>query len=246
MNLRFMTLCDELRRETNPERAWTFANEALGQYGVSSILYCAIAFKAEAERPNVSKAAFVKSNHPQQYFDSFEDEGLLDADLTTEHCVTRTDLLFWHNEAQWSQASNEQLKRAKIERDLGLFMGVSVPASRFGPRLIGGVGLCMAGVGIKEFDGHWRENAADILAICGVLDSGMRRQHLSHFIGLSSRERECMTWLAAGLRPEQIADRLGITRSSVDKYITKARLKLKSGTLEQAVAKAILFNVIQP
>lgn len=57
---------------------------------------------------------------------------------------------------------------------------------------------------------------------------------------LSPRERECLSWLSLGLRVAAIADKLKISESAVNLYITNARIKLDAKTREQAVARAIL------
>ena len=57
----------------------------------------------------------------------------------------------------------------------------------------------------------------------------------------SPRERECVTWLAKGLRTKQIADKLGLKEVTIYLYIQNARHKLQAKTREQLVAKAI-FN----
>lgn len=246
MNHDVMLICETLRAESNPDRFWNVANGALANFGVTSILYSAIAFRGEIDPKHLTKSSFLKSNHCQEYFDTFGDETVLDDDLTSIHCVESNDILLWHGQSQWASATPEQLKRAQIERDMGLFVGVSIPASRFGSGQIGGLGISMGNVSLQDFDKLWQAKAPSILSICGLLDAGMRRQHLRDVVGLSGREKDCLTWLAVGLRPEQIAGRLGIRRSTIDKYIANCRTKLKAATPEQAVAKAVLFNLIQP
>ena len=56
---------------------------------------------------------------------------------------------------------------------------------------------------------------------------------------LSPREHDCLAHLAAGLRTQQIADRLGIKPVTVELHVRRARTKLSAQTREQAVAKAI-------
>ena len=63
---------------------------------------------------------------------------------------------------------------------------------------------------------------------------------------LSDRERECLLWLSVGLRVSMIADKLAISESAVNLYITNAKHKLGSKTREQAVAQAILSTEIIP
>ena len=62
---------------------------------------------------------------------------------------------------------------------------------------------------------------------------------------LSPRERECLTWLAAGLRHDRIAEKLGITRPTVELHLAHARRKLAASTREQALARAVTLGLLQ-
>jgi DNA-binding CsgD family transcriptional regulator len=62
---------------------------------------------------------------------------------------------------------------------------------------------------------------------------------------LSERERECLLWLCAGLRVSMIADKLGISESAINLYISNAKSKLGARTREQAIARAILAGEIK-
>lgn len=76
----------------------------------------------------------------------------------------------------------------------------------------------------------------------------MDQLRLSHFEGdrpvLSPRERDCLIHLAAGLRTQQIADRLDIKPVTVELHVRRARMKLKAATREQALAKAISMRLL--
>ncbi len=63
---------------------------------------------------------------------------------------------------------------------------------------------------------------------------------------LSPRERECLVWLAAGLRSDRIAERLGLARATVDLHLARARRRLGARTREQAVARAIWLGLLGP
>jgi DNA-binding CsgD family transcriptional regulator len=63
---------------------------------------------------------------------------------------------------------------------------------------------------------------------------------------LTGRERECLLWLSRGLRTVAIADRLGIAPATVDLHFKGARRKLRAATREEALAKAILADLIDP
>ncbi|MGJ8623900.1 MAG: response regulator transcription factor [Yoonia sp.] len=57
--------------------------------------------------------------------------------------------------------------------------------------------------------------------------------------GLSTREKDVLHYLAAGLRNDAIASKLGIAEITVRVHITSARRKLGAATREQAIALAI-------
>jgi len=48
------------------------------------------------------------------------------------------------------------------------------------------------------------------------------------------------------LRPKQVAQQMKIGFRTVDKYINSSRKKLKARSRDQAVAKALIFNAIEP
>ncbi|AUG55337.1 helix-turn-helix transcriptional regulator [Thalassospira marina] len=63
---------------------------------------------------------------------------------------------------------------------------------------------------------------------------------------LSTRERECLLWLCKGLRNDAIAERMGITRVTVEMHLRNCRQKLGARTREQAVVTAIKQGFITP
>lgn len=65
-------------------------------------------------------------------------------------------------------------------------------------------------------------------------------------VDLTQREKECLSWLARGLKYEMIADKLGIKPVTVEMHISNARKKLAASTREQALAMAIHFGLVNP
>jgi DNA-binding CsgD family transcriptional regulator len=61
---------------------------------------------------------------------------------------------------------------------------------------------------------------------------------------LSPRERQCISFLAAGMRDADIADRLKISRRVASAYIESLRYKLGAPTRSNAVARALKFGII--
>lgn len=73
----------------------------------------------------------------------------------------------------------------------------------------------------------------------------VRRQQLA-VQPLSARERDCLTYLAAGLRVSRIAEQLSISEVTVELHLRNARRKMKASTTAQAVARALLCGEIVP
>ncbi|MFC1673063.1 response regulator [Pseudomonadota bacterium] len=64
-------------------------------------------------------------------------------------------------------------------------------------------------------------------------------------IKLTEREKECLLWLARGLRNDRISEKLGIKPVTVQLHIDKAKKKLHAATREQALSIAIQIGAVQ-
>lgn len=231
---------------TGMDAFWSLIHGQMEERGVSSILFGVLQSKRELEHRRLSQSLILKSTHKREFFEAFDVNALLDDDLTAEHCVRQAHVMHWHDPRNWELASPAQQRRASIERDLGLAIGFSVPSAHFVPAQIGGVGVAMSNVSVREFPSLWKQEGQDLITLCGMLDAGMRGQHLENLVNLSRREEQCLTLLAIGLRPDRIADKLGVSDKAIEKYIAGARRKLKAATRDHAVAKAIMLGVVRP
>ena len=70
------------------------------------------------------------------------------------------------------------------------------------------------------------------------LPRGRRPTTRAHPAGLTSRETEILTLLASGLRNPQIAERLFVSRKTVEHHVSSILGKLDVGSREQAVTRA--------
>lgn len=64
-------------------------------------------------------------------------------------------------------------------------------------------------------------------------------------IALSPREHDCLAHLAAGMKTQQIADRLDIKPVTVELHLRRARERLGARTREQALAKALSLRLLR-
>lgn len=63
---------------------------------------------------------------------------------------------------------------------------------------------------------------------------------------LSNRERECLSWASLGFSAKQIADKLKIAESTATEYLSHAAQKLGASNRAQAVARAVMLELIRP
>ncbi len=61
---------------------------------------------------------------------------------------------------------------------------------------------------------------------------------------LTNRERDCLSLIARGMRPDQIGDHLCIATVTANYHIRMARKKLSARTNAEAVAKAISYSLL--
>lgn len=241
-----LKLAEDLQRLNDINLFWDRIDRELQNYGVAGMLYACAASKQEVEERGLSSSIFFKSNYPTSYFEAFPGASFADHDLTSEHSYQSSSPIFWHHDEEWEAATKEQKYQFEVEADLGFDIGVTVPTASHTSMSLGGVGLWFNDEDRNTFGGMWVDKQREIVSIVGLLEIGMRQQHFSSVVGLSSREKEVLEWLASGLRPDQIADRLAIGYRTVDKYVVSAKYKLNATTRDHAVAKALILNLIHP
>ena len=72
------------------------------------------------------------------------------------------------------------------------------------------------------------------------------KQERAADIGLTGRERECLLWLARGMRNDQIAERMSIRPVTVALHLANSRRKLGARTREQALVSAVQLGLVEP
>lgn len=63
-------------------------------------------------------------------------------------------------------------------------------------------------------------------------------------IDLTERELECLFWIAEGKTSDEIAMILGISRNTINNYITSVMRKTATKTRSEAIAYAVRNNLV--
>ncbi|MEP4926508.1 MAG: LuxR C-terminal-related transcriptional regulator [Hyphomicrobiales bacterium] len=144
--------------------------------------------------------------------------------------------------SSFPSVSKQQQLFLDCTAEFGASNGIGVPVRIRGDRQFGGwvFSSCEPA---ETFEKLQRDHGRE-MHLAGIM--AFERQLSLNFAGtnqqpiLSSRERECLQWLSVGLRVSMIADRLSISESAVNLYISNARKKLGAKTREQALVRAII------
>ena len=84
---------------------------------------------------------------------------------------------------------------------------------------------------------------AGIEALNRMQELGIKK-HPAPASPLSRRERECLTWIAAGKTDWEIGAILGLSEKTVNVYVERAKRKLKVQTRTQAIVQALRGGII--
>ncbi len=103
----------------------------------------------------------------------------------------------------------------------------------------------------REFDRFLREHGERLALAAFCFHEHLQRHDVTASARpsgphLTPRERECLLWLAKGIRTDGIADKLGLANVTVEFHLRNARRKLKAATREHCLVKAFLLGEIEP
>jgi DNA-binding CsgD family transcriptional regulator len=93
-----------------------------------------------------------------------------------------------------------------------------------------------------------QEHGTSLLSIAYLFHNASIRQIWQERAGskpLSVREKDCLQYLADGRRQDAIAQAMGLARVTVEMHLREARKKLGARTLNEAIAKALVFGEIR-
>lgn len=237
---------ERLQSAQSLDDAWDTICEAYSAYGIDHLIY--IYMRPTAPHDN----GLVLSNLPEWWKDYYVDEKLARHDPFFKICdtfsPTRTGPAYIDDNAH--RLTKEEIRFIREGGEAGFESGICSPVRLQGPEHFGGWNL---GSSMKrpDFEKQLRESC-ERLQLMGFIAhehlqqlANSARSGIAHET-LSSRERECLLWLARGLRNREIADRLNIAAVTVELHLKHARSKLGAATREEALAKAIVSGQIVP
>ncbi len=223
------------------DHLWGLLHRHLDRFGIGRILY-----GAEATPHAGGKHDFMLSSYDPGFLAAKIDQGLFYSDEYVRASRVETQPILWSETERLEDLAGDARRSLDIDWDYRVLTGVTLPLPFADGLGRAGIGLHAPDMAWVEFDRLWAENQRAIRAVVDAFDVTLRLAHAREMLPLSRRERECLLWLIAGQRHQQIAYRLGIHEKTVEKQIQSARRKLKAATVAQAVAIALAYRLLMP
>ncbi len=221
--------------------------ETFKTLGVESFCYGFAPFQSESDENGLLKSVFFKNTHCEEWQNLFLKNQISDDEITMQRLVKESKGTVWHDPEIYSILTDSQKDVFHIEDELGLTVGVTIPLKDFkNHRCISGIGLSLPNVEKNEYDAFWATHGATIVQLSVLMEETCFLNDTSMLVQLSEREKDSLSYLAIGLRPDEIAYRMKISTRTLEKHISSAKQKLKSSTRDQALAKAIKIGLIAP
>jgi DNA-binding CsgD family transcriptional regulator len=242
-----LELAERLDAADNPQAAWDAAMAALLRLDVPWCHHAHVAGESRPEQRPISLLRF--SSLPPDWQEHHAAQRYWKVDAAIWHCRRSVAVLsigLTHAEAAGDAAWAAMCREAE---EAGLGDGLVVPLRGAAGSGWGGFSLVTRerGPGFAAWRAaKGREAVLIAQATAHRLMVLAEAEPPDPRLRLSPRERECLLWLVAGLRSDRIAEKLGLSRVTVDLHLARARRRLGAKTREQAVARALMLGLLRP
>jgi DNA-binding CsgD family transcriptional regulator len=241
---RLFEFSQEAGNAANQNEVWECLKTALADYGVQWVNY---AYGTHDD-------LIVHSNMSPQWL-AYYFEHFLMSDFLIEHCSLANHTLYldgsyFRGEVDIDEKNKDMLDNISYQGSCG---GMSIPLSKPNSNVLGTTGIFF-GLGEKDTRDVMIRHGQEITLIMHAAHQFLSSKELqvgnevfssSHgkFLKktdvLTGREKDVLRYLAEGLRPERIAEKMELQVVTIHLHIRKARLRLGAATREQAIVTAI-------
>lgn len=240
-------LIEDLAKAETPEARFDTLTAGLAKLGLDTINYGF--FDVQAAALAQADIAFLTTmSDDWMRYDVDRNLSLTDSHVLRVRAGKITPY-FWGESVINRLNSREQHTTASEAMEAGLRSSLCVPLTSPMDPFVPVAGISLgSSMGESELKKVVQEHGPTLLSIAYVFHNASIRQIWQEQGGskpLSPREKDCLQYLADGRRQDSIADHLGLARVTVELHLRKARHKLRARTLNEAVAKALIFGEIK-
>ena len=215
----------------------------LAPYGVGGINYGLCHSLKRALEYGLLSTLETWSDYPESYVDRLYSTGLAEADISARYIIEHKQPFVWSRADVLALTTPLEAARSRLDEEFGMTVGITFPVwlTEYAGS---GFGIWTPDLSADEFDRMWNLNGENIKRIAQSLDVWMRRNALKARYRLSQREKDVLGFTGGGLSSIQIAAHLKVSHRTVEGALARARDRLKAQNTTEAVAKALIFNLI--
>lgn len=238
----FVKFVTEMNRAENAEDAFNYLEQTLANLGFDRVVYSLI---TDHPSMQLKRGHGILRNYPDDWMKYYFDKNYFEVDPVIKVIKQTSGPFLWDK--------LPELKNG-LKKDETLLMDEAKEA-----KLLDGIGISLhgacgeiVGMGVASSSGRTDIFNPDMISIVYALCSQfhiiyrkMKEKSLP-IIQLSQREKEVLTWIAAGKSKSVVADILNISDDSVKTYVNRIFSKLEVNSVQLAVVKAIAMGLITP
>ncbi len=238
----FIKFITEINRTTNVEDAFNLLEKTLSHLGFDRVVYSLI---TDHPSMQLKRGHGILRNYPDDWMKYYFSKDYFEVDPVIKIIKQTSGPFFWDK--------LPELKNG-LKKDEYILMEEAREA-----KLLDGIGISLhgacgeiVGMGVASSSGKTDIINPDMLSIVYALCSQFHityrklEEKSSPIISLSKREKEVLTWIAAGKSKSVVADILEISDDSVKTYVNRVFCKLQVNSIQLAVVKAISMGLITP
>ncbi len=229
---------DRINAIEKPDTVWQTFQKFTSKFGYT---YGGV---ADVGRPSDNQGSrFLEVTWPREWHMRYREKKYIETDPAVLHLKQSREPFTWDEAMNSGLYGNPQQQVMDEVAQFGMVHGFVVP-------IIGLTsGLAVVTVAGTEVTGDRRDHAeihlAALYAHARIRTLDSERRQTGNVISLSSRERECLEWVAIGKSDWEIGEILAISEKTVNAHIERAKRKLDVPSRVQAVVVAIRMGVIQ-
>ncbi|ESQ82163.1 hypothetical protein AEAC466_18680 [Asticcacaulis sp. AC466] len=204
------------------EELFGFLRKGLAQYGYERIVFIV---RHDAELPPELSGHVVFHSYPEDWVKYYSENDCAVYDPVMRAGIIRDRPFTWQSLEQTTTYTAKQTRFMRLAEEAGLNNGVGIP--------IRGAASAIAGVGLASSEQRYatRPHLDMLNALCHQFYTVFKRMNgrpdrpQPH---LSPKEREILTWVAAGKTDDEIGLILSISRNTVDTHMRAVFRKLNA------------------
>ena len=228
---------------TNWEQLLRKTRSLLQPFGVEGINYGVCHSLQKARNCGLLNAVETWTDYPRPFLKKLVETGLGAEDFSARYIVEHHQPFFWAHFERYEGATPLERERFALDDEFNFNVGATFPVWR--TEYAGsGFGIWTPSLSADEFDRMWIASSHEIMTVAAGFDIWIRKNGLKERYKLTQREKDVLAFTGGGMGSSQIARHLGVSSRTVEGALARARERLKSQNTTEAVAKALIFNLI--